>query len=113
VLTFAVQLALHASVQVGMHSVTVVTFSGSGESPQRASHFFAQVCFAQRPQAPRRFELPHAPLPSVSQSARHKSMQLGGFVVTLVVVQVSTQDVVHVLSHSVEAVVVQDVSHSL
>jgi hypothetical protein len=113
VLTLAVQLAIHAFVQVGEHSVTVVTFVGSGSSPQRASQRLSQLNFAQRPHGPRCVALPQALSSPSSQSARHKSIQLGGFSETLVVVQLLTHDVVHVFSHSVVAVVVHDVSHEL
>jgi len=40
-------------------------------------------------------------------------MQLGGFVVVVVVVQLLTHDVSQLASHSVEAVVVHDVSQEL
>jgi hypothetical protein len=50
-LAFAVQDALHAVVQVGMQSVTVVVWGG-GTSLQLLSQRFWQPCEQHLPQAP-------------------------------------------------------------
>jgi hypothetical protein len=113
VLALAVHDALQAFVQVGMHSVTLVTFFSASASPHIRSHFLLQLCSAQRPHAfwwsP---YFVHGPELSPSlQSATHSSMQLGASDVVTVVVQSFTHVWLHELSHSTDAVAVQLLSH--
>jgi hypothetical protein len=115
VLAFAVQEALQELLQVGMHSVTVVTFVGVASSPHFSSHLLSQLCLAQRPHGPLCSDPSQfAPPPAdPSQSDRHNSVQLVPCVVVLVVVHSSTHDCVQELSHSTDALDVHEVSHSL
>jgi len=82
-------------------------------TPHLSSQRFSQLCFWQRPHGPLCCARLHESVSSCPQSARHRSMQLGPCSVVVVVMQLSTHDGVHVVSHSVLALAVHDVSQSL